>query len=631
MIEFLRPGALWAFPLAGVPLALHFWGRVRAQPTPFTALDLLREASKTHFSIERLRYWLLLLTRTFLLLMLILFSAKPGYRGVLGLKEVRGIFLIDASYSLQATQSGETAFDRARDIARTVFRSRAKGDRWGLVIFSDRIEHSISPEADPTLLLQALENARPSFRGTSYAAGFSEAHRLLKEGGTILFLSDLAAHGIDKGLGRWEKASSSVVAVEVVTQRPNAGILGIKPGGGGTQFQAEVSAGGGKTIRTGSVRPGKKGTSEFLLDPDSLSTDDRWFFVNPIEKTMTVCLVNGAPALSPTGDETYYIRPILESLSSHGIKVVASSPANLSIKDFSTVEGIVLLNPPPLPTETVDRLRHFVDSGGGLWVTAGDRGGGQSLIGLLPLAGLETRAVNESLEWAGSDRFPELKELLWNRVHVDRISTGNLASAAQTVVRTARTKSPVLTVIAREKGRVALWGATADRDWTNLPSKPAFPVMVGHLLSWLGGERGNENRSAYFVGDAIERAGEEDRPPRVQRPDGKTERMEWRDHRWMYQKTDVPGFYSILGARDETIAVNVRAVTEGNLARLTPNELKTRLGDIPMQWIPAEKARPEKVVGALQGRDLTPAIVRTLFVLLSLETLFLVFLRRKKI
>lgn len=84
MIEFLRPGALWAFPLAGVPLALHFWGRVRAQPTPFTALDLLREASKTHFSIERLRYWLLLLTRTFLLLMLILFSAKPGYRGVLG-------------------------------------------------------------------------------------------------------------------------------------------------------------------------------------------------------------------------------------------------------------------------------------------------------------------------------------------------------------------------------------------------------------------------------------------------------------------------------------------------------------------------------------------------------------------
>lgn len=86
----------------------------------------------------------------------------------------------------------------------------------------------------------------PLFPRDVLRGGIFRSPSFVERGGTILFLSDLAAHGIDKGLGRWEKASSSVVAVEVVTQRPNAGILGIKPGGGGTQFQAEVSAGGEK-------------------------------------------------------------------------------------------------------------------------------------------------------------------------------------------------------------------------------------------------------------------------------------------------------------------------------------------------------------------------------------------------
>ncbi len=91
MIEFLRPEFLGALPLAGVPVALHFWGKARARPTPFTALDLLRDAAQTRFSTEKIRRWLLLAARTFLLLALILFFAKPGFRGVLGSQTHRGV------------------------------------------------------------------------------------------------------------------------------------------------------------------------------------------------------------------------------------------------------------------------------------------------------------------------------------------------------------------------------------------------------------------------------------------------------------------------------------------------------------------------------------------------------------
>lgn len=263
-------------------------------------------------------------------------------------------------------------------------------------------------------------------------------------------------------------------------------------------------------------------------------------------------------------------------------------------------------------------------------MTAGDRGGFQSLAGLLPLTQMSIHEIDEELDWSESDLFPELKGLLWNRVHVDQVLAGTPRPGAQVVVRSARTKTPLLTVLSRGQGRVALWGSTIDRDWTNLPAKPAFPVLVGVLLPWLSGSQAKENPSAFFVGDTIEREGEEDRPLHIQRPDGRSDRMGRTGDRWTYEKTDVPGFYDILGTKTEKVGVNVRVEKEGDLARMTPAMLKTWVGDVPLRWIPAEKARAEDVLVALQGRDLTPFAVWGLFGLLFLETVLLI-PRRKKI
>lgn len=653
MMAFLRPEALWLFPLAGLPLVLHFWGKVRARPTPFTAIELLREAAQTRISTEKIRRWILLAVRTLLFASLILFLAKPGFRGALGSNKIRGVILLDASYSLNASQSGETAFDRARGMARALVQSKHTGDRWGLVIFSDRVEKSISPDEDPKILLQAIESARSTYRGTSYAVGFAEGEKQLKGNGTVVLLSDLAAHGLSNEPFSQEKRLNSVVAVEVVSRRTNAAITGIRPGGVGESLRAEILGWGETPIRTWSLKregrwdargqvrweagrggavfsPGP-GVAELNLSPDSLPTDDRWFFVSHAQKPFSVCLVNGAPSLSPVGDETYFIRPVLDGLSSAGIKVRDSSLGDLSPTTLSETQVMILLNPPPLPPATVDQLTEFVEAGGGLWVTAGDRGGLPSLGGVLPLHQLTSKEMDEGLEWSGSDVLLDLKGLLWDRVHVDRAWAGTPRSGAQVLVRTGRTKKPLLTVSSHGRGRVALWGSTVDRDWTNLPAKPAFPVLMGRLLLWLAGNQGQDNPSAYFVGDVIGRGGEENRPLHVLRPDGRVERMDWSGGQWTYQKTDVPGFYAIQGAQEEKVAVNVRSEKEGDLTRMNPEMFKAQLGDVPFRWIPADKARTEEIMSALQGRDLTSLVGWALFVLLFLETVLLFPRRKKKI
>lgn len=643
MIEFLRPGALWALPVAASPWVIHFWGRVRAQPTPFTALDLLREAAHTRFSLERLRHWILLALRTLLLVALILFLAKPGIRGALGSHEP-GIILLDASFSLNATHSGQTAFERARTLARTVI-SGSPTDRWGLVIFSDRIEKAVPVEKDSQAILQALEKAEPTFRGTSYSVAFAEVDQLLKKGGTLLLLSDLAAHGGDFERIPGESVADALVAVEVVPQQPNAGIVGLTSGPMERNPHGEVWAGGETPVRTWTLRrngrriaqgpvrwdggkglvtlPPGPGDSELDLNPDSLSTDDRWFFVGDSEKPINGLLVNGAPSLSPVGDESYFIRPVLDHLSTQGIQFVGASPTDLATKDLSKTPVILLLNPPPLPSSTVARLTTYVENGGGLWITAGDRGGLQSFETVLPLSSLSAQEINDTLEWSETGLLSPLKGLAWGRVHVERGVTGSLDPGAVTVLRTGKSKTPLLSVVFRGKGRVALWGSTADRDWTNLPAKPAFPVMVGHLLRWLAENQEKETPFASFVGEPIKRTMDGEGPFSIRRPDGQVDPMARAGQEWIYENTNLPGFYELRGGKIETVAVNVRAEKEGTLARLNPDVLKARWNHGTVQWIPANKAQPENILNALQGRDLSPLLSRSIFVLMLLETLFL--------
>jgi hypothetical protein len=188
------------------------------------------------------------------------------------------------------------------------------------------------------------------------------------------------------------------------------------------------------------------------------------------------------------------------------------------------------------------------------------------------------------------------------------------------ILSSERTKTPVLTVGTRGRGRVALWGSSIDRDWTNFPAKPSFPVLVGDLLRWLSGSRGPEERTSYTVGETVERGGGAGQPAEVLRPDGRLDRATRVGDLWAYDRTDVPGLYEWRGARTQTVAVNVPSEREGDLSRLMPEQWRAWLGPVPFRWVPAERARPTEIQQALQGRDLTPAMAKAILCLLILET-----------
>ncbi|MBL0057617.1 MAG: VWA domain-containing protein [Elusimicrobia bacterium] len=228
----------------------------------FFSCLLLREAAGDRWTPDRLRRWALLAARTALAAAVILFLARPGFRGALGAGHVRGVILLDASYSLRVSQSGETGFDRARNLARDVFQNRRPGDQWGLVVFSDRVESSFPPEADPAGVAGALEAATPTHRGTRFSAGFDEALKLLGGGGTVVLFSDAAAHGAGEGQKPWHDTPGGLVVVEVVSPRSNAAIVGSGPAVGRGRPAWNCRPGGmprlerGLSDGTGAWKPG---------------------------------------------------------------------------------------------------------------------------------------------------------------------------------------------------------------------------------------------------------------------------------------------------------------------------------------------------------------------------------------
>jgi hypothetical protein len=610
-------------------------------------VDLLREAARRRFTWDRLRRWLLLAARTLLLLFLILFAARPVYRGAGGTGSgLAGVILLDASWSLQASLAGGSGFDRARDLARGLLEDRRPGERWGVVVFSDRVEASAPISGDPGPARATLEAARATFRGTDVGAGLAEAEKLLagERSAVVALFSDMARHGWGNVAPR---DRPPLTAVEVLPERGNAGIAGLRFNNGRAEAlirrwnlegapawglhgkerlesRGAVRWAGNEGRAEGRLPPGEPG--EFRLDPDALAVDNHWYFVPPAAGRFSVLVVNGAPSLSPVGDETYFVGPVLDAWAEEGLRLGAVSPGELGTVSLAGWEAVALFNPPPLSREAVSRLRDHVEAGGGLWVTAGDRGGAASLGDLLPVAVTRMEALDEPLRVnKGFAEFPGLEGFAWEQVRVGRAVAGEPRPGSRTLLSGKRSGRPLLVLGELGKGRTVFWASSIDRDWTNLPAKPVYPVLARALLNHAARQDPAAEASSFFVGDILVCEGSAG-PWEVLRPDGRLDRLPGAES-FRYDRTDRPGFYQVRPARGAswTMAVNVDSrANEGDLVRLTPAEARERLGpDVPLRCVPAERAGLSALRATLRGRDLAPWAGRLALFFFVLETVFL--------
>src|ERR1039458_7427520 len=178
----LNPLFLSLLPLAALPVAFHFFFRLKRQARPFPTLMFFHRLDPKLNARRRLREWLILLLRTLLILFVLLALARPVWFGHGSAGEVAVVLLIDNSGSMSGPgQVGRTKLKQAVEGARDILPELRGADRAGLVLLvpDPAVPLPAGLTQDKAALKLALDAISETEASGSVAAAVDRAIRML--------------------------------------------------------------------------------------------------------------------------------------------------------------------------------------------------------------------------------------------------------------------------------------------------------------------------------------------------------------------------------------------------------------------------------------------------------------------
>ena len=547
---FLTP--LFLIGLAGlaVPVLIHLTRHERGKPIRFPSLMFLDKIPFQETSKRRIRHWILLLMRLAALALLVAAFARPFVRGG-RLAAVGGpgpedvVVLLDNSWSMEMGDNWERAVSEARSVIGAL-RPR---DRASLIVFSEtpQLVHRSIPELPR--ILATLD----TLRTTSLATRFAPAVKLAA---STLAASTLARQRVvvisDFQRTAWSpdpdaKLAEGVVVETVVIEAGEIDNLAL------TDLELKRQSAGGRDrvtvearlVNTGEAAAGAEVT--LTVDETDLETVTVMVGAGGAEPvafapfTLTAPFTRGEVRLGGVAGEGLVQDNTLSFVASPGgdLQVVVADPlgpgdSNLYLRgalgiaegagfETSVTRGlpgdselpgteVVILNGGPFPGGSEgDRLRAFVEDGGGLLMALGERSSVPSVHQeFLPAT------VGAVAEGAGERRigFVDYDHAIFEAFRGPRSGdfsqavfyrTRSLTETDGQVLARFDDGTPALVEGRRGRGRVLLWASGLDRFWNDLPLQPVYLPFVHRVTRHLGGR--GEVLPWHLAGSTVNLAG----------------------------------------------------------------------------------------------------------------------------
>ncbi len=551
-MSFLAPLFLAALAALAVPVLVHLTRRERGAPTPFPSLMFLERIPFEETSRRRVRHWALLALRALALALLVVAFARPFVeRGRLasaggpGAEEV--VLLLDRSHSMEGGDRWSEAVDQAREVVRSL----RPQDRLTLIAFAETPSalHRSTDDLDAVVAtLDALTTGSLATRlapAIRLAASVLASSRLPRR--RVVVVSDLQRTAWSGDPDAALPPGTAVEAIAVGDERPeNLALADLeldrRPAGG-----RERVAVGARLVNTGplprSVRvlltvddirvdettaeaPAGGATAlafdAFTLtdaytrgevriadgDGGVLRQDDALAFVASPGGALSVLIVD---PLGP-GDSNLHLRRALSvaRAADFSVRTIRGAPA---AADLASTD-VAVLNGGFFPSgEAGDRLRAFVEDGGGLLFALGESGAAPSdpragetrsaffrlpptpaeHADLLPVSvggvrdgppeGFRLGFVDRDHAVFGAFRGPRSGDFSRARFfRARRLTVGDGRVAAR-----FDDGAPALVEGRRGRGRVLVWASGLDRYWNDLPLQPVYLPFLHRAIRFLGG------------------------------------------------------------------------------------------------------------------------------------------------
>ncbi len=666
---------------AAAPILIHLWMKRVRKETQWAAVRFLQAAIKRHARRLQLQQWILLAIRTAIILLVVLAASKPmldslGLVGP-GVRTHR-LLVIDASMSMGFEAEDGPLLDRAKRLATGLIDQSRPGDVYSVATLASPPRVLLSQAtSDRSRAKQAVRKVELTEGSARLAPGLAMVQRLLAQSEAnaakvdrheVTFFTDLTAttwgelaspeNESGESASLYAKLIEGAVLSVVDVGEPdaaNAAVVGLRLEEAAPTIQGPVgvraniarfdSTSDKTTVDllvdgvTVASAPAKFGDSDSAsvtfahrfrtpgvhslsarIGEDKLSADDRRWAASDVAHHVRVLCVEGrrgaaqyvASALNPAGSPDAPIQP----------EVISDAAfASIDLDDF---QAVFFCNVAQLSRTEADRLRRFVERGGGAVFFLGDRVspqrynevlGADAQAGVTPVAYAAGAEQTEPLLPAAigptvSDPQFRLDPLDYahpivapfrGRERAGLITTPiaryfklNLPEDSTTRVALATTTGDPL-IITSELGRgrvamVATDGSLTSLDpatgepWTVMPAWPSFLPIVRGLLGFAMGDA--QQGVGVLVGQPIgglAPAKSQGQELLIRRPSGEEEPAVVRDTAggvaWEYDRTDQSGVYQL------TLAGNPLPL---DAAAVNPDPRESDLSRVAASALPAE-------------------------------------------
>jgi hypothetical protein len=384
---------------------------------------------------------------------------------------------------------------------------------------------------------------------------------------------------------------------------------------------------------------------------DALDADNVRYAVARVRDQVRVLVVDGDPSDRPYRNETDYIATALVPKA-----VAAATKPTLAVETIPWVElpsrhpdnydVVILANLPDIRQAQVEELFSFVQEGGGLAVFLGDkvnpvllnprlRQGDVSLLpGDVEQAMAAPGDAPEGAPIASADPSSAIARALevlpgplMAEARVQRFFKVALGPEGRAILKVAGADTPLLAEKSIGRGKVLLFASTADRAWTNLPTHPAFPVLLHEMVTYLT-TRSHER--PWVIGEPllITLPGRSTRDATVtfRGPGGGELAVQVAEREGRraaeYDQAEQPGFYEMVqgqGIPPVVAAVNVDP-RESDVRVLVGESLATALSGMPVRVLTHEVMNKASVIRESRvGRELWRALMVAALAVLALE------------
>ena len=530
-MSFLTPAFFAALAGLAVPVLIHLIQREKKQIVHFPSLMFLEKIPYRSVQRRRIHNWALLLLRIAAVILIIIAFARPFLNEVTlaspavgGAREV--VILLDRSYSMGYADR----WQRAQAEARKAVNGLAADDRVSVVFFDRGADVAVRSTGDRVRLLTTINTAKVGAGSTRYAPVLKVAQSILDQSQRprreAVLISDFQRVGWEgtqdirfptgamlTPVPITDGATSNVAVSSVAFQRGDfsgqervtvtAGLQnkGDKPAAGldvaldigGRQIQSqrvslEANASGSVTFQP-FVLPSLVTRGTVRAAGDALPQDNSFYFTLSPGRPVTVLIVEHAGA---GRDLSFYLARALGVGHQPTFKLEVKAVERFTADDL-TGHDVVVLNDLPIAGGLAERLKSFVERGGGLLVVLGDHSSWPTTLAIMP--GTLGPPVDRGLGRMGTVGYLDYSHPVFELFRAPR--SGNFADArvfryraldvAASTRVLARFEDGGVALAQKDsgQGRVLVWATTLDNLWSDLVLKPVFLPFVHRTVAYL--------------------------------------------------------------------------------------------------------------------------------------------------